>query len=161
MFAYDGVPPYISKLKELKILDIAETLFQGDLDGSIFAPLEHLMYLEMGGNAYNSTLPLEIVTLPNLEALYLYDAGLSGNVEFLAHMPKIVELWLDGNDLEGTLPSGVDSLSKLASFSVTNCDLTGQIPSQFGELSELEQVSSIEVAFWGLCRNRVFGTYIL
>ena len=151
-FAFDGVPPYLSNLKELKILDISETYFFGELDGSIFAPLQNLMYLEMGGNIYNSTIPSEIANLPNLEAFYLYDTGLWGDIELVPKMHKIVELWLDQNpDLEGTIPRSIGNLQNLASFSVTHCDLSGQIPTQFGKLSELEQVSvtvgAMEVLF--------------
>jgi hypothetical protein len=150
-FAFDGVPPYLSNLKELKILDISETYFFGELDGSIFAPLQNLMYLEMGGNIYNSTIPSEIANLPNLEAFYLYDTGLWGDIELVPKMHKIVELWLDQNpDLEGTIPPSIGNLQNLASFSVTHCDLSGQIPTQFGKLSELEQVS-VTVVRWRNC----------
>ena len=141
-FAFDGIPPYLSKLKELKVLDISNTLFMGELDGSIFSPMQNLMYLEMGGNIYNSTMPSEIAALPSLEAFYIYDTGLWGDVEFLPKMQNIVELWLDQNpDLEGTIPTAIGNLGALASFSVTYCDLSGQIPTQFGKLSSLEQVS--------------------
>jgi hypothetical protein len=54
-------------------LDVSSALFIGELDGSIFAPMQELMYLEMGGNLYNSTLPQEIAKLPKLEALYAFD----------------------------------------------------------------------------------------
>jgi hypothetical protein len=152
-FAYDGIPPYLSNLKELKILNMAETLFLGELDGSIFAPLQHLIYLEMGGNLYNSSIPTEIMYLPNLEAFYIYDSGLVGDIEFLPNMKKIVEVWLDENpDMEGTIPTGIGKLTDLASFSVTRCDLWGQIPTEFGKLTDLEQVRIVAVQWGNSCR---------
>ena len=41
-FAFDGLPTYLSNLTELRILDVSNTLFYGELDGSIFAPLQKI-----------------------------------------------------------------------------------------------------------------------
>jgi hypothetical protein len=151
-FAYNGIPLYISKLSELKILDISDTYFIGELDGSIFAPLTQLMYLEMGGNFYNSTLPQQLIDLPNLEALYAYECGLKGDIGFLPSMGKIVELWLDGNaDLGGTIPTEVGQLTNMASLSATNCDMWGQIPSELGKLTMMEQMWFYGNWFSGTC----------
>jgi Leucine-rich repeat (LRR) protein len=140
-FAFDGIPSYISQLTELKILDVSETLFIGELDGSIFEPLTELMYLEMGGNLYNSTLPQQIIDLPNLEAFYAYESGLTGDIGFLPSMSKIVEIWLDENpDLGGTIPTEVGQLTNIKSLSATNCDMWGQIPSEIGKLTLMEQM---------------------
>lgn len=140
-FSYDGVPPYISQLSDLKILDISENYFIGDLDGSIFAPLTQLLYLEMGGNLFNSTMPVEISKLPNLEALYAYDNGLEGDVEFLSHLKHVVEVWLDDNpDLGGSIPTQIGHLTNMASLSVSNCDMEGPLPTEIGKLVEMEQM---------------------
>ena len=140
-FSYNGIPHYIGQLTELKILDVADTLFVGELDGSIFEPLTQLLYLEIGGNLYNSTLPQEIIELPNLEAIYAYDCGLTGDVEFLPSLNKIVEIWLDENpDLGGTIPTEIGRLNTMASLSLTNCDMWGQIPSEIGKLTMMEQM---------------------
>lgn len=141
LLSYNGVPPYISKLSQLKILDISETLFVGDLDGSVFTPLTELVYLEMGGNLYNTTLPQEIISLPSLEALYIYENGLEGDLNFLPSLSKIVELWMDGNPyMTGTIPIHIGRLSNLMSLSITHCDLWGQIPTQIGKLTLMEQM---------------------
>lgn len=141
MLAFDGIPTYISKLTDLRILDVATTLFYGELDGSIFAPLKELIYLELGDNWYNSSLPAEIAELPKLEALYAYGCGLEGDLGFAPKMESIYELWLDDNpDLIGPIPSEIGDLATLASFSVSNCDLSGQIPSEFGKLTLMQQM---------------------
>jgi Leucine-rich repeat (LRR) protein len=122
-------------------LDVSNTLFYGELDGSIFQPLQKLLYLELGGNVYNSTLPQEIVQLPHLEALYIYDVGLEGDLEFISDLGHMYELWMDDNPLiVGTLPSEIGALTSLASLSLSNCDLSGQIPSQIGALTQMEQM---------------------
>lgn len=123
------------------VLDVSNTLFYGELDGSIFKPLQKLLYLELGGNMYNSSLPQEIATLPDLEALYIYDTGLEGDLEFLSDVGPMYELWMDDNPyLVGTIPSEIGTLTTLASLSISNCDLWGQIPTEVGHLTLLEQI---------------------
>jgi hypothetical protein len=123
------------------VLDIASNLFFGDLDGSIFEPMTKLIYLELGGNSFNSTMPLEISKLPKLEAFYAYDCGLEGNIEYVANMDQMFELWMDDNPgLEGTIPTEIGKLTALASLSLSGCDFSGQIPTEIGELTMMEQM---------------------
>jgi Leucine-rich repeat (LRR) protein len=141
LFAYDGLPTYISKLTDLRILDVGTTLFYGELDGAIFAPLQELIYLALGDNWYNSSFPIEIAELPKLEALYAYDCGLQGELDFAPKMNSIFELWLDDNpDIVGTIPTEISEMTSLASLSISNCDLSGQIPSEIGQLTLMEQM---------------------
>lgn len=152
LFSHDGIPPYIGLLPKLQILDIAETLFVGEIDGSIFEPLTELLFLEMGGNMFNSTMPLEIINLSNLEALYAYSTGLEGQADFIPLLSdSLFELWLDDNpNLGGTIPPQIGRMTNLASFSVTGCDFWGQIPTEIGRLTLMEQMW-----FFG---NRFSGT---
>merc|ERR1712232_389593 len=63
-FEYDGVPTEIGLLANLKELDFSNTLYFGELEGSTWSNLSNLVFLVMNGNAYNSSLPSELVTLP-------------------------------------------------------------------------------------------------
>jgi len=49
-------------------------------------------------------------------------------------------MWLDGNDLTGTIPAQVGSLQNLASLSVSNTKLKGPIPAEIGDLLKLRRV---------------------
>lgn len=139
--AYNGIPHYISKLTDLQILDVGESLFVGELDGSIFGSLTNLLYLEIGGNLFNSTIPSEIYTLPKLEALYAYESGFRGDLSFIPKMKNIFELWVDDNpEIVGTIPSEIGQISTMASLSVSSCGLTGQIPTEIGKLSLMQQM---------------------
>lgn len=51
-----------------------------------------------------------------------------------------VALWLDGNDITGTIPTEIGSLTSLASFSVANASLRGPIPSEIGNLAQLRRL---------------------
>jgi hypothetical protein len=87
-FVYDGIPPYFAQLNAtLRQLDISYTVFHGPIRAAeTMAPLTSLTYLEMGGNTYNSTLPMEIATLPMLDSLYIDTAMIYGDLSFIASM---------------------------------------------------------------------------
>lgn len=133
-------PPPNSPTKKKGVLDVASTMFLGHLDGSIFANMQYLRYLELGDNLYESEMPIEITQLPDLEALYAYNTGLEGNLEFIVQLDKIFELWLDDNDITGTIPTGIGGLTDLASLSLTDNDLYGEIPTEIGYLTDMEQM---------------------
>jgi hypothetical protein len=140
-FEYDGVPTHIGRLTKLQELDFSYTLYFGDLPGEVFSNLSNLRYLVMDGNAYNTTLPPELIQLPSLQYLYAGFNFLQGDLEFVSQMPSILELWLDDNPaIGGSIPASIGSASNLASISITNCGLTGTIPPELGNLSNMVQM---------------------
>mmetsp|Transcript_7277 Transcript_7277/g.11499 ORF Transcript_7277/g.11499 Transcript_7277/m.11499 type:complete len:513 (-) Transcript_7277:804-2342(-) len=140
-FEYDGVPTVLGRLTKLQELDFSYTLYFGALNGDTFASLSNLKYLVMDGNAYNSSLPEQLIQLPELEYLYSGFSFLEGDLEFIPRMPKIFELWIDDNPgIAGTLPTTIGQSSTLVSLSVTNCNLSGPIPSELGQLTDMVQM---------------------
>merc|ERR1712137_1307537 len=96
-FAYDGIPTEINRLTNLIEYDCSYTLYIGEILGEAFSDLANLNYLVMGGNAYNSSIPLELARLPNLEYMYADNCFLEGTMDWVTEMPKIFELWVDIN----------------------------------------------------------------
>lgn len=140
-FEYDGVPTEIGSLTKLKELDFSYSLYFGPLTEGMWGGLTNLSYLVMDGNAYNSTLPADLITLPNLEYLYTGFSFLEGDLSFIPQMPKIFELWMDNNPgLGGTIPIAVADAMTLVSWSVTGCGLTGTIPTQLGLMTDMIQM---------------------
>jgi hypothetical protein len=88
-FQYDGIPPFLTNLKQLRDIDLSYTVLHGDVRPEVWAQLTNLEYLEMGGNAYNTTIPLEIASLPNLDSLYLENSYMSGDLSFMDNMTVI------------------------------------------------------------------------
>lgn len=88
---YDGIPPVFAKLNAtLRQLDISYTIFHGDMRAAeTLAPLTSLTYLEMGGNTYNASIPVELASLPMLDSLYIDDASITGDLSFLSSMDLI------------------------------------------------------------------------
>lgn len=58
-------------------------------------------------------------------------------------------MWLDSNDVTGTIPTDIGLLTELASVSMTNATLTGPIPTEMGNLANLRRL-------W-LYNNRLTG----
>ena len=121
--------------------DCSYTLIDGGLTNANFAGLNKLNWALMDGNAYNSSVPTVLGTLPELEYLYLSDSFISGDLSYMQGMPKIIENWIDVNPgLGGTIPTFIGALGTLQSLSVTEANLSGPIPSELGNLSNIVQL---------------------
>ncbi|KAL1322045.1 hypothetical protein AAHE18_14G168600 [Arachis hypogaea] len=65
---------------------------------------------------------------------------LSGTIQFLSSMPKLVEVNLEGNSIEGSIPDLSNSTS-LQYLLLANNRLTGVVPPFLGLLNNISQVS--------------------
>mmetsp|Transcript_5144 Transcript_5144/g.12296 ORF Transcript_5144/g.12296 Transcript_5144/m.12296 type:complete len:487 (-) Transcript_5144:56-1516(-) len=140
-FTADGIPSYIGRLTDLRILEMANSNIWGEFDGSIFKNLNQLVYLDIGGIRFNNTLPDAITEIPRLEALYAYDCGFEGELEsFMPSFKKIEELWLDDNNFSGKVPKTLSSIPTLASLSLSNNALSGSLPTELGLMTNMEQL---------------------
>jgi len=140
-FTADGIPSYIGELTDLRILEMANSNIVGKWDGSVFANLKQLVYLDIGGIGFNRTMPNAITRLPRLEAIYAYDCGLKGELEsFLPNFKMIEELWLDDNYFSGAVPTALSSVSTLASLSLSENLLSGSLPTELGLMTNMEQL---------------------
>ncbi|KAI2514299.1 hypothetical protein MHU86_192 [Fragilaria crotonensis] len=140
-FEYDGIPTQISQLVNLKEYDCSYTLYRGPLLGEPFVGLDSLEYLSLGGNAYDSSVPLEIASLPNLKRLYMEESSLTGSLDFVASMDSMLELWLDSNDFHGTIPTTIGAVTTLGSLSLSNnFFIHGTIPTEMANVKRMEQM---------------------
>jgi Leucine-rich repeat (LRR) protein len=139
----EGIPTALSRLSKLQDLDVSYTLYRGALQPSLFRNWPDLVYLKMGGNSYNSSLPLAQANLPSLKYLYAEYTDLHGTLRNLfVKAPSLVEVWMDRNPrLSGSLPTNMgNDAPGLASVSFTHCNLTGTIPSSLASIPGLQQV---------------------
>ncbi len=122
-------------------LDIANSLITGTLDGAAFANLTSLRFLLMDGVQFDSSIPSEIASLPNLEYLFASDAMITGDLSYMENMPAIFEHWVDRNPkLGGQIPTFIGDLVTLQSFSIAECGFTGTIPESLGKLGLMQQM---------------------
>ena len=122
-------------------LDIANSLITGSLDGAAFEDLTSLKFLLIDGVQFDSSIPSEIATLPNLEYLFATDSMITGDLSYMENMPVIFEHWIDRNPLlGGTIPTTLGLLTTLQSFSIAECAFTGTIPETLGNLGLMQQM---------------------
>lgn len=149
-FEYPGIPTAIGSLTNLQEFDCSYTLYHGPLKAQAFQSLQKLEYLHMGGNRYNSSIPVELAALPKLQYVYAEYADLRGNLSFVRNMSSVIEFWIDRNPMiKGAIPSEIGMATNLKSFSVTGCGLEGKIPTELASL-RLQQ-------FWAY-NNSLTGT---
>jgi Leucine-rich repeat (LRR) protein len=131
----------ITRLVDLRILDLSGNTLDGSIPTSLFENLKnltslHLEYmgitgsissnidnlsslelLSLEGNLLNDTIPSEIFLLKNLRQLIFYD-----------------------NELSGTLSSAVGSLLNLTKLSLRRNCFDGTVPHTISELKELKDL---------------------
>jgi Leucine-rich repeat (LRR) protein len=101
----------------------------------------NLEFLVLSGNNFNTTVPLVFATLPRLEFLYISDSFMQGNLNYMLGMQAISEHWIDLNqNIGGTIPAFIGSISSLGSFSVSQSALTGTLPSELGDLFRMQSM---------------------
>lgn len=122
-------------------LDIANSMITGPLVGKAFEDLTSLRFLLMDGVQFNSSIPTEIASLPNLEYLFATDAMITGDLSYMEDMSIIFEHWVDRNPmLGGTIPDFIGTLTTLQSFSIAECNFVGTIPESIGNLALMQQM---------------------
>lgn len=144
-FLYLGVTGFAGDLPILPTglveVDFAFCLIDGGLSDAVFAPAAGLEYVNLGGNAFNATVPMVFGTLAQLEFFYISDCFISGDLSYMQGMPKIFEHWNDVNPgLGGPIFDFIGNLATLQSFSVTQSSLTGTLPTSLGLLADMQQM---------------------
>jgi len=121
--------------------NIRNAFYTGGLTDGNFAFASRLNYLNLDGNMFNTSIPVTLRELPDLEYVYMSDNLLVGDLSPLEGSPAIMEFWADGNpSLTGPLFSWLGSMTTLASLSLAYNNLTGSIPVEFGNLIKMEQM---------------------
>jgi Leucine-rich repeat (LRR) protein len=159
-FTFNGLPPALGRLTKLTHLDVSYTIMFGPMRAkTVFSNLRSLEQIQMGGLAFNQSIPTEISNLPNLTRFYCDYSDITGSLDFIMDMPSIFEIWMDRNlGLKGTIPSAIGTKSTiLQSISLTDCSLTGTIPSGMGNLVKLQQLWLSDNHLTGTIPNTLAG----
>uniref|UniRef100_M8B7T4 LRR receptor-like serine/threonine-protein kinase FLS2 n=1 Tax=Aegilops tauschii TaxID=37682 RepID=M8B7T4_AEGTA len=135
-------------LTSLKYLNLGETFLYGHFPKTL-GQMTSLQVFDFSYNKYLDGGPGGIIApglmrnLCNLEVLNL-EKGLSyGNMtelyESLPHCSSspLRELYLDGNNITGTLPAGIAKFTSLASLVLSDNRMTGHVPTEIGRLNGL------------------------
>ncbi|XP_027343200.1 pollen receptor-like kinase 1 [Abrus precatorius] len=100
---FDGTWPEVNKIVGLKSLYLSNNKFSGEIPPKTFEGMQWLKKIHLSNNQFSGAIPAS-----------------------LAILPRLMELRLEGNKFNGTIPELRQS--KFKSFSVANNQLHGPIP---------------------------------
>nr|TKS11083.1 putative LRR receptor-like serine/threonine-protein kinase [Populus alba] len=158
------LPSELFVLKELMNLDFGKNVLNGAIPAEI-ERLSNMQHLDFGSNNFIGPLPTSLGKLTSLQELWASDNLFTGKLpDFFGTLTKLRNLRLQGTLLEGPIPSSFSALKKLGDLRIgdlngedssleflrdqksltililRNCLLSGQIPDQLGNFSQLQEL---------------------
>ncbi|XP_061951747.1 probable LRR receptor-like serine/threonine-protein kinase At1g56130 [Populus nigra] len=159
-----AVPQELGNLTKLITLDFGSNNFIGPLPRSL-GKLTSLQELYINSSGVSGRIPQEFANLKSLQTLWASDNLFTGKLpDFFGALTKLRNLRLQGTLLEGPIPSTFRALKKLGDLRIgdlngedssleflldqkkltililRNCLLSGQIPDQLGNFSQLQEL---------------------
>ncbi|KAG6692159.1 hypothetical protein I3842_10G099500 [Carya illinoinensis] len=136
--------PEIGNLTKLIFLDLAYNNFEGAIRSEI-GNLQNLEYFDLGLNNFVGTIPLEIFNISTIQLFILLGNHLSvtlpSNMGLL--LPYLRGIFLEGNELSGTIPATIANVSQLISVKLESNSFSGLIPKTLDNLIKVPPELSI------------------
>ncbi|CAI0546276.1 unnamed protein product [Linum tenue] len=132
----DTIPKeWFSELSaEILVMDLSENQIRGELPEELVSP--KLEMLDLSSNRFEGFLPRWST---NATQFYIHENSLSGPIprDIGTLMPRLRNLHLSDNTLNGTIPLSICKMADLQVLSLRNNYLSGEIPSSMGLLRSL------------------------
>ncbi len=132
-------------------LDFCSELYGNELNGSIPAALGNLsslVSLDLQGNLLTGAIPDSLGAISTLRNLYVVYVQMLPDTSFSKDYGEICLLFgfenfvfcrrLYGNNLTGTIPQSLGSLTSLVKLELQKNSLSGTIPASLGNIKTLE-----------------------
>ena len=120
---------FLGSLTEVRM---EKNLLTGSLPGHTLSRMTSLTTLSLSDNDLSGTIPgEELGGIPSLHYLYLDGNHLVGPLPEKLAQPSgasLLELWVQGNALSGTVPASYVRFSELHDFYIDGNKLTGAVP---------------------------------
>jgi len=137
---------------EVSKLELSQNHLVGELIPEISLLKDTLYVLSLGNdfdakeeekNEFIMTLPSSLGDLPALTYLNLENCGLRGSIPryFFSEWTHLESLYLNGNDITGTIPKSIQHLSSIEVLWLGGNNLGGSIVSEIGDLTSLKDLN--------------------
>ncbi|KAM0840476.1 hypothetical protein ACQ4PT_059651 [Festuca glaucescens] len=144
-------PPLRSNLTSLESIHLSFNSFNSSFGANYLGPipaavgnLTSIQTLILGGNDFSGVVPSTFKKLKKLRLLRLSDNFISGRIEdLLLHIlpsNELQELYLDGNNLTGSIPAQLHQFSNLSTLGLSNNKISGEVPIGIRELTSLKDL---------------------
>ena len=146
-----------SQLKSLRILDLGNNSFTGDVPDKVFS-CKSLTAIRFAGNKLTGKISPQVKELESLTFLAFSDnrlTNITGALKILQGCKKLSILILAKNFYDETFPSNKDFVSsggfpKLQIFAIGGCRMRGEVPAWLMKLKSLELMD--------MSQNRLVGS---
>ena len=131
------ISPSLGNLTFLRNLSLATNRFTGEIPASL-GHLQRLQYLFLSNNTLQGTIP-SFTNCSSLRVLWLHRNSFVG--PFPTELPPgLRQLQISVNDLAGTIPASLSTITMLNAISCADNDFEGSIPDEFAKLQNLQQL---------------------
>uniref|UniRef100_A0A0R0FD00 Uncharacterized protein n=2 Tax=Glycine max TaxID=3847 RepID=A0A0R0FD00_SOYBN len=146
-----AIPPAINNLGQLSILDLSDCHFNGTLPSSM-SRLRELTYLDLSFNDFTGPIP-SLNMSKNLTHLDFSSNGFTGSITsyHFDGLRNLLQIDLQDNFLDGSLPSSLFSLPLLRSIRLSNNNFQDQ-------LNKFSNISSSKFEILDLSGNDLNGS---
>uniref|UniRef100_A0A2C9U7U1 Protein kinase domain-containing protein n=1 Tax=Manihot esculenta TaxID=3983 RepID=A0A2C9U7U1_MANES len=135
-FMFGSVPPQLSRMVKLNALVLDGNYFNGSLPDWLDS-LSNLTVLSLRNNRFKSQFPSSICRIATLTDIALCGNQLTGKLPDLSNLTSLHVLDLRENNLDSELPAMPQGLITIL---LSNNSFSGNIPAQYGNLSQLQHL---------------------
>lgn len=152
-FLFGSVPPKISTMVKLQALILDDNFFNNTIP-NWFDSLSNLTFLSLRNNKLAGPFPSSIRRISTLSGLDFSQNAISGSLPDLSSLGSLHVLNLSDNKLDSNLPK----LPKwLVMAFLSNNSFSGEIPKQYGQLNQLQQLDMSFNALTGMPPPAIFS----
>ncbi|KGN60316.1 probably inactive leucine-rich repeat receptor-like protein kinase At2g25790 [Cucumis sativus] len=137
------IPRSLCSCQSLQRVRLQNNRLFGELSPKIFTKLPLLYFLDISDNQFSGRIDSNKWYLPSLQMMSLARNKFSGNLPEFITNDKIESLDFSGNELSGSLPENIGSLSELMELNLSNNNLGGGIPN---EISSCKKLVSLDLS---------------
>ncbi|KAL3523098.1 hypothetical protein ACH5RR_015932 [Cinchona calisaya] len=149
------LPHELARLRRLRVLNLGVNNLNGDLPPWL-GSFHQLQYLTLMNNSFTGLIPPSISNMSKLISLRLRYNSLRDISNEVFNISSLEIIILDRNSFAGSLPDYMcQHLQKLKLLSLSGNNLNGQIPSSFGQCSQLQKLSLSYNKFTGVVPKEI------
>ncbi|CAK9322438.1 unnamed protein product [Citrullus colocynthis] len=123
------IPPFLSNLTGLRILDIVNSYLFGEIPSELFS-LRNLHRLRLDSNSLEGPIPTSLASLSRLTVISLRENRLNGTVppSLFSNCTSLLNVDLSNNFLTGRIPEEIGNCPKLWNLNLYNNQFSGDLP---------------------------------